>query len=43
MGIMTSGVAFMHVHEAAPDLAVLKLGCTHPLPLDEIRRFAESV
>ena len=43
VGMITSGVAFMHVHEAAPDAAVLKLGLTHPLPLDHIRRFAESV
>ena len=43
VGIITSGVAFMHVHEAAPEAAVLKLGFTHPLPLDSIRRFAQSV
>jgi indolepyruvate ferredoxin oxidoreductase, alpha subunit len=41
VGLITSGVTFMHVHEAAPEAAVLKLGITHPLPLAEIRRFAE--
>jgi indolepyruvate ferredoxin oxidoreductase alpha subunit len=43
VGIVTSGVTFMHVHEAVPDAAVLKLGFTHPLPIDQIRRFVESV
>ncbi len=31
LGIITSGVTFMHVREAAPDAAVLKLGLTYPL------------
>jgi indolepyruvate ferredoxin oxidoreductase alpha subunit len=43
LGIITSGVTFMHVREAAPQAAVLKLGLTYPLPLQQIRRFAESV
>jgi indolepyruvate ferredoxin oxidoreductase alpha subunit len=43
LGIVTSGVSFMHVREAAPDAAVLKLGLTYPLPLEKIRRFAASV
>jgi indolepyruvate ferredoxin oxidoreductase alpha subunit len=43
LGIITSGISFMHVREAAPDASVLKLGLTHPLPLDKIRRFVESV
>jgi Pyruvate/2-oxoacid:ferredoxin oxidoreductase gamma subunit/pyruvate/2-oxoacid:ferredoxin oxidoreductase beta subunit len=33
----------MHALEAAPDATVLKLGVTHPLPIEGIRRFAESV
>ena len=33
----------MHVREAAPDVSVLKLGLTHPLPLEKIRRFAATV
>ena len=43
LGVITSGVAYQHVREAAPDASVLKLGMTHPLPIETIRRFAESV
>ncbi|NLE38544.1 MAG: thiamine pyrophosphate-binding protein [Pirellulaceae bacterium] len=43
LGIVTSGIAAMHVLEAAPDATVLKLGTTHPLPLERIRRFASDV
>ncbi|MEN6458548.1 MAG: 2-oxoacid:acceptor oxidoreductase family protein [Thermoguttaceae bacterium] len=43
VGIITSGVTYMHVREASPKAAVLKLGMTYPLPLECIRRFAESV
>ena len=43
LGIVTSGVATMHVREAAPEASVLKLGLTYPLPLETIRRFAGEV
>lgn len=43
LGIITSGVVFQHVREAAPQAAVLKLGLTHPLPLEQIRQFVETV
>jgi indolepyruvate ferredoxin oxidoreductase alpha subunit len=43
LGIITSGIAFMHTREAAPEAAVLKLGMTYPLPMETIRRFTESV
>jgi indolepyruvate ferredoxin oxidoreductase alpha subunit len=43
LGIVTSGVCFMHAREAAPDASILKLGLTHPLPLEKIRRFAAGV
>ncbi|SPE33513.1 Indolepyruvate ferredoxin oxidoreductase [Acidobacteriia bacterium SbA2] len=43
LGIITSGIAFMHAREAAPGAAVLKLGMTYPLPLEAIRRFVSSV
>ena len=43
LGIVTSGVAFMHVREAAPDASVLKLGLTYPLPLEKVRRFAAGL
>jgi indolepyruvate ferredoxin oxidoreductase alpha subunit len=43
LGIIASGVAFQYVREAAPEASVLKLGMTHPLPLEQMRAFAESV
>ena len=43
LGIITSGISFMHAREAAPEAAVLKLGMSYPLPLETIRRFAGSV
>jgi len=43
LGIITSGVSYVHAREAAPEASVLKLGLTHPLPMDKIRRFAGSV
>ena len=43
LGIITSGIAFQHVREAAPGAVVLKLGMTYPLPMGLIRDFAASV
>jgi indolepyruvate ferredoxin oxidoreductase alpha subunit len=43
LGIVTSGVSYLHVREAAPEASVLKLGMTHPLPLGKIRAFAQTV
>ncbi len=43
LGIITSGIAYQHAREAAPDASILKLGFTHPLPLEKIRAFAQSV
>jgi len=43
LGIITSGISFMHVREAAPTATVLKLGFTHPLPMEKIKAFAASV
>lgn len=43
VGILTSGISYQHVREAAPEASVLKLGATHPLPIETIRRFAASV
>ncbi len=42
-GIVTSGVAYLHAVEAAPQASFLKLGMTHPLPLGLARSFAASV
>jgi indolepyruvate ferredoxin oxidoreductase alpha subunit len=43
LGIIASGVAFLHAVEAAPDAAIFKLGMTYPLPIESIRRFAHGV
>jgi indolepyruvate ferredoxin oxidoreductase alpha subunit len=43
LGIIASGISFMHVREAAPEARVLKLGFTHPLPMMKIAQFANSV
>jgi indolepyruvate ferredoxin oxidoreductase alpha subunit len=43
LGIITSGISFMHVREAAPESRVLKLGFTHPLPLKKIAQFVKGV
>jgi indolepyruvate ferredoxin oxidoreductase alpha subunit len=43
LGIITSGISFQHVRDAAPEAGVLKLGLTYPLPLDSIRKFVASV
>ncbi len=43
LGVLTSGISTMHVREAAPDAAVLKLGMTYPVPVETVRRFATTV
>jgi indolepyruvate ferredoxin oxidoreductase alpha subunit len=43
VGVITSGVTFMHVREAAPETSILKLGLTYPLPMEQIRQFVECV
>jgi indolepyruvate ferredoxin oxidoreductase alpha subunit len=43
LGLISSGIAFMHAREAAPQAAMLKLGLTYPLPLERIRRFVAGV
>ncbi len=43
LGIITSGISYQHVREAAPEASVLKLGCTYPLPLERMLAFASSV
>ncbi len=43
LGLITSGVSYLHVREAVPEASVLKIGMTYPLPIDVIRNFAESV
>ncbi len=43
IGFITSGPASIHVREAYPDAPVMKLGFSHPLPLEKIRQFSEQV
>jgi indolepyruvate ferredoxin oxidoreductase alpha subunit len=43
LGIVTSGVSYLHVREAAPSASILKLGMTYPLPVGQIRAFTKSV
>jgi len=43
LGVVTSGISFVHAREAAPEASFLKLGMTYPLPMEEIRAFAEGV
>jgi indolepyruvate ferredoxin oxidoreductase alpha subunit len=43
LGIITSGISYQHVREALPNVSVLKLGMTYPLPLEQMRKFAASV
>lgn len=43
LGIVTSGISYHHVREAAPEASVLKIGMSYPLPADLIREFAAKV
>ena len=43
LGVITSGISYQHVREAAPEASVLKLGLTYPLPMETIRKFAAGV
>lgn len=42
-GVITSGIAYQYVREVFPEVPVLKLGMTFPLPKILIKKFAESV
>ncbi len=44
IGVITASIAYQYAREAFPeDASFLKLGFTYPLPMDLIRRFAQSV
>jgi indolepyruvate ferredoxin oxidoreductase alpha subunit len=43
LGIITSGISYQHVREAAPRARVLKIGLSYPLPVEAMRRFAAGV
>ena len=43
LGIIATGVAYVHAREAAPGARFLKPGMTYPLPIGRIRAFAAGV
>ncbi|MBF0455322.1 MAG: indolepyruvate ferredoxin oxidoreductase [Magnetococcales bacterium] len=43
IGFITSGPAYMHVRECYPDMPVLKLGFSHPVPMERVRKLADLV
>lgn len=43
IGVITSGVVYQYVKEILPDVSILKLGMTYPLPQKLIKDFIESV
>ncbi len=43
VGFVTSGPAYMHVKEAFPEAPVLKLGLSHPVPMDKLRALRARV
>lgn len=42
LGIITSGISYQHVREAAPAASILKLGLSYPLAYDRIRAFVQK-
>jgi len=43
LGVITSGISYQYVREVLPEAGVLKLGFTHPLPIELIKKFAGMV
>ena len=43
LGVITAGVSYHHVREAAPDASILKLGMSHPIPLKALADFRATV
>ncbi len=43
LGIVTNGIAYKHVLEAAPQASVLRIATIHPFPVERVRAFAKSV
>ena len=43
LGVITSGISYQHVLDAAPDASILKIGFTYPLPEKAVREFVASV
>ena len=43
IGVVTSGISYQYVRDAAPEASVLKIGMPFPLPLKRVRDFASQV
>jgi len=43
VGVVTSGIVYHYVREVLPEASVLKLGLSHPLPVNMVREFAAAV
>ncbi len=43
LGVICSGITYQYVKEALPQATVLKLGFSHPLPVNLIRKLANAV
>ncbi|MCL2872617.1 MAG: thiamine pyrophosphate-dependent enzyme [Betaproteobacteria bacterium] len=43
LGFVTSGAAYMHVRETFPNAPILKLGFSHPAPINLVRDLANQV
>jgi len=43
IGVITSGISYQYVKEVVPEVSVLKLGMSYPLPIQKIKDFASTV
>ncbi len=43
VGIVTGGVSYHHVREVMPNLPIFKVGMSHPMPIEAIRKFANGM
>ncbi|NQT25907.1 indolepyruvate ferredoxin oxidoreductase subunit alpha [candidate division KSB1 bacterium] len=43
IGVITNGISYQYVCEIMPDVSILKLGVSYPLPMQKIQQFAQSV
>ncbi len=43
LGVVTSGISHHYVREVLPDARILKLGMSHPVPVERVRSFAATV
>lgn len=43
LGIIASGIAYVHAREAVPEASVFKLGMSYPLPFQRVAEFVKGV